>query len=55
LIGGPVGLVAGALIGDQLMGQQHRQDEQQLQIDRNQAELDRLRQDNERLREQSVR
>ena len=55
LIGGPVKLVAGALIGDQLMGQQHRQDEQQLQIDRNQAEVERLRRENERLREQSER
>jgi hypothetical protein len=44
------GLIAGALIGDQLMGQRSRRDEQQRQIDRNDAELERLRRENERLR-----
>ena len=32
LIGGPVGLIAGALIGDQLMGREVRQDEQQRRL-----------------------
>lgn len=49
LIGGPAGLIAGALIGDHLMGQEHREEDQQRQIERNQMELERLRQENERL------
>ena len=53
LIGGPVGLVAGALIGDQLMGQERVQDEQQRQIDQNRSEVEQLRRENERLRQQS--
>ena len=52
LIGGPVGLIAGALIGDQLMSQDRRQDDQQRQIDQNQSELERLRRENQRLRDQ---
>jgi len=52
-IGGAVGLGSGALIGDQLQGQEHRQADQQRQIDSNQAELDRQRRDLERLRKQS--
>jgi uncharacterized membrane-anchored protein YhcB (DUF1043 family) len=55
LIGGPVGLIAGALIGDQLMGQGQRQEEQQRRIDQNQAELERLRRENERLRQETPR
>ena len=51
LIGGPVGLIAGALIGDQLMAQDRRQDSQQRQIDQNQSELRRLQRENEQLRE----
>lgn len=51
LIGGPVGLIAGALIGDQLMAQDRRQDAQQRQIDKNQEELRRLQRENEQLRE----
>jgi len=47
-----VGLIAGALIGDQLMGREVRQDEQQRQIDRNAAELEQLRRENQRLREE---
>jgi cell division protein FtsB len=46
-----VGLLAGALIGDQLMAQDRRQDDQQQQIDQNQEELQTLRRENERLRE----
>jgi uncharacterized membrane-anchored protein YhcB (DUF1043 family) len=52
LIGGPVGLIAGALIGDQLMGQDKKQLEQQRQIDQNSDEIERLRKENQRLREQ---
>jgi len=53
LIGGALGLGAGALIGDQLMSQDKKQNDQQLQIDRNRDELERLRRENLRLREQS--
>jgi hypothetical protein len=38
-----------ALIGDQLMGQDQRQDMQQRQIERNQAEIARLRREIQRL------
>lgn len=51
-IGGALGLGAGALIGDQLQGQEQRQAEQQRQIDANQAELERQRNDLERLGKQ---
>ncbi|HWH76564.1 MAG TPA: glycine zipper domain-containing protein [Candidatus Binatus sp.] len=51
LIGGPIGLIGGALIGDQLMSQDNRQLDQQHQIDQNSAEIERLRNDNQRLRE----
>jgi hypothetical protein len=51
-IGGALGLGAGALVGDQMQGQEQRQGEQQRQIDANQAELDRQRKELERLRQQ---
>jgi hypothetical protein len=52
IIGGRVGhAAAGALIGDQLMGREVRQDDQQRQIDRNAAELAQLRRENQRLME----
>ena len=51
-IGGALGLGTGALIGDQLQGQQNRQADQQKQIDANQAELQRQRRELERLRKQ---
>ena len=51
-IGGALGLGTGALIGDQLQGQQNRQADQQKQIDANQAELERQRRELERLRKQ---
>jgi hypothetical protein len=51
LIGGPIGLIGGALIGDQLMGQDKKQQEQQRQIDQNKDEMERLRKENEQLRE----
>jgi hypothetical protein len=41
LIGGPIGLIAGALIGDQLMDKTQRQTASQ--INQNQAEINRLR------------
>jgi len=44
-IGGALGLGAGALIGDQLQGQEQKQADQQRQIDVNQAELERQRRD----------
>lgn len=43
LIGGGLGLGAGALIGDQMQGQENRNYDQQRQIDRNARELERLR------------
>jgi len=43
LIGGGLGLGAGALIGDQLQGQEYRNYEQDREIRRNQAEIERLR------------
>src|SRR5215208_3811660 len=49
-IGGVLGLGSGALVGDQLQGQEQRQADQQRQIDANQAELDRQKRDLERLR-----
>jgi len=51
-IGGALGLGGGALVGDQLQGQQNRQADQQQQIDANQAELDRQRREVERLKKQ---
>jgi osmotically inducible lipoprotein OsmB len=51
-IGGALGLGGGALVGDQLQGQQNRQADQQRQIDSNQAEIDRQRRDIEQLRRQ---
>ena len=52
LVGGPVGLIAGALIGDHLMGHERRQQEQSIQSDANQREIERLRRENQRLREE---
>src|SRR6476659_2140037 len=49
-IGGGLGLGAGALVGDQLQGQENQNYRQQDQIDRNQAEIDRQRREVERLR-----
>jgi phage tail tape-measure protein len=43
LIGGGLGLGAGALIGDQLQGQEYRNYQQDREIRRNQAEIERLR------------
>jgi uncharacterized protein YqgC (DUF456 family) len=51
-IGGALGLGAGALVGDQLQGQELKQADQQRQIDSNQAELERQRRELERLRKQ---
>jgi outer membrane lipoprotein SlyB len=51
-IGGTLGLGAGALVGDQLQGQENRQADQQRQIDANQTELERQRRELERLRKQ---
>lgn len=51
-IGGTLGLGAGALVGDQLQGQEIQQNEQQRQIDTNQAELERQRRELEQLRKQ---
>lgn len=53
-IGGGLGLGAGALIGDQLQGQENTNYRQQQQINRNQAETDRNRQEIERLRRQQA-
>ena len=51
-IGGGLGLGAGALIGDQLQGQQNTNYRQDQQIRSNQTEIDRQRQDIERLKRQ---
>ena len=52
LIGGPVGLIAGALIGDQLMGQDLRHDDQARTINQNRQEIERLLRENDRLCQQ---
>jgi uncharacterized protein YqgC (DUF456 family) len=51
-VGGALGLGAGALIGDQLQGQEVKQVDQQRQIDANQAELDRQQRELDRLKQQ---
>ena len=45
LIGGGLGLGAGALIGDQMQGQENRGYQQQQEIDRQRHDSDRLRTD----------
>jgi outer membrane lipoprotein SlyB len=50
LIGGALGLGAGALVGDQLQGQENRDYQQEEDIRRNNAELERQRYELERLR-----
>jgi len=52
-VGGVLGLGAGALIGDQLQGQENKQADQQRQIDTYQAEIERQRQEIEKFRRQS--
>ena len=42
-IGGGLGLGAGALVGDQMQGQENRSSSQDAQIQQNQYEIDRLR------------
>lgn len=49
-IGGVLGLGGGALIGDQMQGQNNRNYDQDEQIRRNQSEIDRQRNELERLR-----
>ena len=51
-VGGGLGLGAGALVGDQLQGQNNRNDQQDYEIRRNQAEIDRQRQELDRQRRQ---
>jgi phage tail tape-measure protein len=51
-IGGALGLGAGALVGDQIQGQENTNYRQQQQINRNQAEIDRNRQQIQRLQQQ---
>jgi len=52
LIGGALGLGAGALVGDQLQGQENTNSQQQQQINRNQADIERQRQDIQRMQRQ---
>ena len=52
LVGGALGLGAGALIGDQLQGHENTSYQQQQQINRNQAEIERNRQDIQRIQRQ---
>lgn len=49
-IGGGLGLGAGALVGDQLQGQENQNYRQDSEIRNNQAEMDRQRYELERLR-----
>ena len=49
-IGGGLGLGAGALVGDQLQGQENQNYRQDSEIRNNQAEIDRQRYELERLR-----
>ena len=51
-IGGALGLGGGALVGDQLQGQQNTNNQQQQQINRNHYEIDRNRQEIQRLQRQ---
>jgi len=51
-IGGALGLGAGALVGDQLQGQENTNYQQQQQINRNQAEINRNRQNIQRMQRQ---
>src|SRR4026209_696127 len=51
-VGGTLGLGAGALVGDQLQGQEINQADQQKQMDSNQTELERQRRELEKLRRQ---
>lgn len=51
-VGGALGLGAGALVGDQLQGQEIKQGDQQRQMDANQAEIERQRREIEKLRKQ---
>jgi outer membrane lipoprotein SlyB len=50
-IGGLLGLGGGALIGDQLQGQEMKQDEQHQRMDQQQREIDRQQREIERLKE----
>jgi phage tail tape-measure protein len=51
-IGGALGLGTGALVGDQLQGQEIKQADQQRQLNTNQAELERQRRELEQLKRQ---
>jgi phage tail tape-measure protein len=51
-VGGALGLGAGALVGDQLQGQEIKQSDQQRQINTNQAEIERQRREIEQYRRQ---
>jgi phage tail tape-measure protein len=51
-IGGALGLGTGALVGDQLQGQEIKQADQDRQLNTNQAELERQRREIEQLKRQ---
>jgi outer membrane protein OmpA-like peptidoglycan-associated protein len=53
-IGGVLGLGAGALIGDQLQGQENKQKEQQKSLDQQRAELEKNRQLIEELKKRNI-
>lgn len=53
-VGGALGLGAGALVGDQLQGQENKQKEQQKAIDQQRAELEKNRALIEELRKQNI-
>src|SRR5437899_12711476 len=52
-IGGALGLGTGALVGDQMLGQEQRQSDQQSPIDANRAELARHQRELERVKKRS--
>ena len=51
-VGGALGLGAGALVGDQMQGQENTNYQQQQQINRNQAEIERNRREIQRQQRQ---
>jgi outer membrane protein OmpA-like peptidoglycan-associated protein len=53
-VGGALGLGAGALVGDQLLGQENKQKEQQKAIDQQRAELEKNRALIEELRKRNI-
>src|SRR6266568_1701271 len=53
-IGGALGLGAGALVGDQLLGQENKQKEQQKSLDQQRADIEKNRQLIEELKKRNI-